>query len=129
MIMSETQSVIITVNGQAKRYSPQFQTSPDYERAWQNVLKNAYGHAEVRCLCRGVGAKRLAVKYYELGDAYALAKFSLSGPEHALDCQYYSIGGATLGPGNIGAGVLDVQTDGSVKVRLEIGLAVRDTST
>lgn len=126
--MSDTQSVVVTVNGQAKRYSPEFQTSPDYERSWQKVLKEAYGHADVRCLCRGVGAKRLAVKYYEFGNAYALAKFSLSGPEHAPDCQYHSIGGATLGPGDSGAGVLDVQQDGSVKIRLEIGLVVRDSA-
>jgi hypothetical protein len=127
--MSDTQSVVITVNGQAKRYSPEFQTSPDYERAWQKVLKEAYGHADVRCLCRGAGPKRLAVKYYEFGDAYALAKFSLSGPEHAADCQYYSVGGAGSESGGSGAGVLDVQLDGSVKIRLEIGMAVRDTAS
>lgn len=126
--MSDTQGVVITVNGQAKRYSPEFQTAPEYERSWQKVLKDAYGHADVRCLCRGRGAKRLAVKYYEFGDAYALAKFSLSGPEHAPECQYYSVGGAASGPGGDGAGVLDVQLDGSVKVRLEVGMSVRDTS-
>lgn len=127
--MSDTQSVVITVSGRAKRYSPEFQTSPEYGRSWQKILKEAYGHADVRCLCRGVGAKRLAVKYYEFGDAYALAKFSLSGPEHAPDCQYYSIGGATSGPGGSGAGVLAVQQDGSVKIRLEIGMVVRDSAT
>jgi hypothetical protein len=126
--MSDIQSVVITVNGQAKRYSPEFQTCPDYERSWQKVLKDAYGHADVRCLCRGVGAKRLVVKYYEFGDTYALAKFSLSGPEHAPDCQYYSIGSAASGPGGSGAGVLDVQQDGSVKIRLEIGMVVRDSA-
>jgi predicted RNA-binding protein with EMAP domain len=59
--MSDIQSVVITVNGNAKRYSAEFQTSADYERSWQKVLKEAYGHADVRCLCRGAGAKRLAV--------------------------------------------------------------------
>lgn len=127
--MSDTQTVVITVNGQAKRYSPEFQTSPEYEKSWQKVLKDAYGHAEVRCMCRGIGPKRLAVKYYEFADAYSLAKFSLSGPEHAADCQYYSVGGALAGPNGRGAGVLDVQPDGSVKIRLEIGFAVRDTTS
>jgi hypothetical protein len=52
----------------------------------------------------------------------------LSGPEHAPDCQYYSASGASSGPDGSGAGVLDVQQDGSVKIRLEIGMAVRDTA-
>lgn len=93
------------------------------------MLKDAYGLADVRCLCRGAGPNRLAVKYYEFSDAYSLAKFSLSGTEHAVYCQNYSIGGAAAGPVGNGAGVLDVELDGSVKIRLEIGLTVRDTAS
>lgn len=124
--MSDTQPVFITVNGQANRYSAEFQTSPEYERPWQTVLKNAYGHADVRCACRGIGPKRLAVKYYEFGDSYALAKFALTGHEHAGDCQFHSAGDGAAGAGGSGAGVLDVQTDGSVRIRLEIGMNVRE---
>jgi hypothetical protein len=127
--MSDTQPVFITVNGQAKRYSVEFQTLPDFERSWQKVLKEAYGHAEVRCGCGGPGAKRLSVKRYECSDSYGLAKFSLSGHEHATDCQYHSVGDGATGPGSNGAGVLDVQADGTVRIRLEIGMQVRDAIT
>jgi hypothetical protein len=124
--MSDIQSVFITVNGQAERYSVEFQTAPEFERPWQKVLKDAYGHAEVRCACRGTGPKRLAVKHYEGTGSFALAKFALSGHEHAPDCQHHSVGDAVGGPAGSGAGVLDVQGDGSVRIRLEIGRNVRE---
>jgi len=126
--MTDTHAVLITTGGKATRYSTEFQTSPEYQRAWQKVLRDAYGHAEARCACRGVaGPKRLAVKYYELGDSYALAKFALSGHEHAADCQYHSTGPGAGGADGSGAGVLDVQADGSVRIRLEIGMTVRES--
>jgi hypothetical protein len=124
--MSDTQGVLITVNGQTKRYSPEFQTNAEYEKSWQRVLKDGHGNAEVRCMCRGVGPKRLAIKYYEFSDSYSLAKFGLSGNEHSCDCQFYSAGSGAAGPGGSGAGVLDVQADGSVRIRLEIGINVRE---
>lgn len=124
--MSDTQGVLITVNGRTKCYSPAFQTNAEYERAWQQVLKDGYGHAEVCCTCRGVGPKRLATKSYEFSGSYALAKFGLSGNEHSADCQFYSANAGATGPGGSGAGVLDVQADGSVRIRLEIGLNVRE---
>lgn len=124
--MSDIHPVVITTNGQAKRYSVEFQTSPDFGRSWQKVLKDAYGLAEVCCQCRGGGPKRLAVKYYGSSDSFDLAKFGLSGYEHAADCKYFSAGDEASGPAGNGAGVLDVQPDGSVKIRLEIGMTVRD---
>jgi hypothetical protein len=127
--MSDTQSVFITANRQTKRYSVEFQTLPEFERSWQKVLKEAYGHADARCGCRGVGPKRLAIKRYEFSDSYALAKFALSGHEHAADCEYHSVGDGAAGPGGNGAGVLDVQADGTVRIRLEIGMTVRDAIT
>lgn len=127
--MSDTQPVFITANRQTKRYSVEFQTLPEFERSWQKVLKEAYGHADARCGCRGVGPKRLAIKRYEFSDSYALAKFALSGHEHAADCEYHSVGDGAAGPGGNGAGVLDVQADGTVRIRLEIGMTVRDAIT
>ena len=124
--MSDIQPVYITTNGQAKRYSGDFQTLSEYERPWQRVLKDAYGLADVRCACRGPGPKRLAVKHYEGSGAFALAKFALSGHEHAADCQYYSSSDGLGGTGGSSAGVLDVQADGSVRIRLEIGMTVRE---
>jgi hypothetical protein len=90
------------------------------------VLKNAYGHADDRCACRGIGPKRLALKYYEFGNSYALAKFALTGDEHVGDCQFHSAGDGAAGAGGSGAGVLDVQADGSVRIELEIDMNVRE---
>lgn len=124
--MNDIHPVVITTNGQAKRYSVEFQTSPDFGRSWQKVLKDAYRLAEVCCQCRGAGLKRLAVKYYGASDSFDLAKFALSGYEHAADCKYLNAGDQVNGPDGSRAGVLDVQPDGSVKIRLEIGMTVRD---
>ena len=122
--MTDVHAVTISLNGVAKTYSAGFQTDVQFSAGWQSVLKTAYGRAEVRCGCRGVGPSRLAVKYYE-SDKFSLAKFSLTGGQHASNCQYYSATSLQPGAGTNGAGVIDVQADGSVKIRLEIGLIER----
>jgi len=65
------------------------------------------------------------VKYDEGSDVFSLARFSLTGGQHAPDCQYYSAGPAQAGPGGDAEGVLDQRPDGSVKIRLEIGMLER----
>lgn len=124
--MTLTHSVTITLDDQCRTYTADFQTGERYAKSWQAVLKRAYKAAEVRCTCRGRGEKRLAVKYLAGSDQFFLARFGLSGAQHSVDCQYSSddiAGGAGVGQA---AGVVDVQRDGSVKIRLEIGLTMRD---
>lgn len=123
--MSDVHSVTISLNGTSKTYSAGFQTDAQFQTGWQSVLKTAYGRAELRCGCRGAGAKRLAVKYYEGSDQFCLARFSLSGAQHAQDCQFYSAGPLQSGPGGDSTGVIDQRPDGSVKIRLEIGMLER----
>jgi hypothetical protein len=124
-MMSDVYPVTITLNDRTQRYTPIFQVEAEFEQGWQSVLKAAYGRAELRCGCAGVGPKRLAVKYYEGADRYSLARFSRSGSQHSQRCQYYSAGAAQSGQGAYGAGVIDERPDGSVKIRLEIGVVER----
>lgn len=123
--MIDVHPVIITLNERTRTYTAGFQIDTQFESGWQSVLKTAYGRAELRCGCRGVGAKRLAVKYYEGSDQFSLARFSLTGWQHAQDCQYYSANPAQSGLGAYAQGVIDQRPDGSVKIRLNVSMLER----
>jgi hypothetical protein len=124
--MNDHHPVLIRSATGEKTYTAEFQTAEAFAKAWQGVLKRSYGNAEVRCNCRGHGEKRLAIKYYGGSDSFSLARFALTGQQHALDCQYFG-NDQVPGDDNGGStGVLDVQRDGSVKIRLEIGVKVKD---
>lgn len=71
-----------------KRYSPEFQSEQEYERGWQSVLAKAHaGHLEVRCTCSVTPAPLMYVRCKN--DAFHLARYPDSGPEHAPDCAHY----------------------------------------
>jgi hypothetical protein len=123
--MIDVHPVTITLNDKTQTYTTGFQTETKYESGWQSVLKAAYGRAELRCGCRGVGPKRLAVKYYEGSDQFSLARFSLTGGQHAQDCQFHSANPAQSGQGSYASGVIDQRPDGSVKIRLEVAMLER----
>ena len=65
------------------------------------------------------------MKYHEGSDLFSLARLSLTGGQHAADCQYYSANPAQSRGGGDNFGVIDQQPDGSVKIRLEIGMLER----
>lgn len=123
--MIDVHPVTISLNEKCQTYSSTFQTSEQFQAGWQSVLKTAYGRAELSCGCKGRGAKRLAVKYYEGSDSFSLARFSLTGGQHAQDCQYYSASPSQSGQCGDASGVIDQRFDGSVKIRLEIAVLER----
>ena len=123
--MSDLHTVTISLNDVIKTYSASFQTDAQFAAGWQSVLKAAYGRAELRCGCPGLGAKRLAVKYFEGSDQFSLARFGMSGGQHAPDCSFYSANPAQPGQRGDNPGVVDQRPDGSVTIRLEIGLIQR----
>lgn len=123
--MIDVHPVTITLNEKTQTYSAIFQTSGQFQNGWQSVLKIAHGRAELRCGCKGRGPKRLAVKYYEGSDSFSLARFSLTGGQHASDCQYYSASPEQSGEGGETTGVIDRRPDGSIKIRLEIAMRER----
>lgn len=123
--MNDVHPVTITLNENTQTYSAGFQTDEQFKNGWQSVLKSAYGRADLRCGCKGRGAKRLAVKYYEGSDVYSLARFSLSGGQHAPECQYYSASPTQAGGDGSTTGVIDQRPDGSIKIRLEIAMLER----
>ena len=127
-IMSNVHPVSITLTGVIKTYSTNFQTANQFQQGWRSALKAAYGRAEVRCGCSGMGAKRLAIKHYDDTDQFSLARFSMTGGEHASDCQFYSANSSQTGLGTTTINVVDPQADGSVLIRLEIGMVERETS-
>lgn len=123
--MSDVHPVTISLNEKKQTYSAAFQTNEQFQVSWQSVLKAAYGRAEVRCGCKGRGAKRLAVKYYEGSGVFSLARFSLTGGQHAPDCQFYSASLFQSGLGGDATGVIGQRPDGSVNIRLEIAIRER----
>ena len=123
--MVDVHPVTIELNGQRKTYTALFQTGEEFQPGWQSVLKAAYRHSELRCGCNGMGAKRLAVKHYDGSDSFALARFSLTGGQHAADCRFHGADPSQSGLGGYSAGVIDQRSDGSVKIRLEIGMLQR----
>lgn len=123
--MIDVHPVTITLNERTQTYSANFQTSEQFQSGWQSVLKAAYGRADLRCGCKGRGPKRLAVKYYEGSDIFSLARFSLTGGQHAPDCQYYSASPGQSGEGAETSRVIDQRHDGSITIRLEIAMLER----
>lgn len=125
MAMNDVHPVTVTLNDKTQTFSSSFQTDEQFQNGWQSVLKAAYGRADLRCGCKGRGSKRLAVKYYEGSDTFSIARFSLTGGQHAPDCQYYSANPAQCGEGGDTSGVIDQRPDGSIKIRLEIAMLER----
>lgn len=125
LTMVDIHPVSVLLSGTSRSYTASFQTDEQFHTGWQSVLKAAYGRADVRCACRGAGPKRLAVKYFEVSDAFSLARFSLSGGEHAPDCRFYSPSHSQSGLCADASGVIEQRPDGSVKIRLEIGMIER----
>lgn len=123
--MIDVHPVTISLNDKRQTYTASFQTGEQFQTGWQSVLKAAYGRAELYCGCKGRGAKRLAVKYYEGSDSFSLARFSLTGGQHAPDCQYYSASPSQSEQGGGSSRVIDQRPDGSVKIRLEIAMIER----
>lgn len=116
--------VRIYLGGEAKTYSPEFQTEPEFARAWKSVLKRAHGKAEVICLCPGRGAKRLAVKYISDLDIFYLSRFPESGHEHDPLCRYY--GAETNSTAHsTDRDAVERLSDGTLRIKLKVGLQER----
>lgn len=127
--MPNTYPVIVTYGEQSVRYSTEFQTEGEFGQKWKRVLESAHGKASVTCTCPGKGKKRLAIRHYPDGDTFGLARFPLSGAEHAKECRFYSPNPEMSGRGSYSIGVLEERPDGTMKVRLGIGLSKRDPAT
>ncbi|MGE8657009.1 MAG: DUF1173 family protein [Achromobacter sp.] len=117
--------VEFTVGGQVRPYSPQFQTEEQYAEAWKRVLLLSHGKAEVRCLCPGVGDKRLSIHSRSRSDRFHLARFPETGAEHSEDCVYYGVDAAMSGLGSYRRGVVQELDDGATKIKLKVGLQQR----
>lgn len=56
-IMIDVYPVTVSLNNKTTTYIAAFQTSEQFQKSWQSVLKTAYGRAELRCGCRGRGGR------------------------------------------------------------------------
>lgn len=111
---------------ESKDYSSEFQTSDQYRNGWQAVLKRAYSYAELVCLCYGTGSKRLAVRHYAGSDQFSLARFPNTGHQHCPECVFYAPDIDASGLACYQPGVLEELPSGAWKIRLALGLHVRD---
>lgn len=123
--MNNSYRVMVDLEGKTTAYSVEFQTEQRFAQAWQSVLKKAYAKKVVRCTCPGSGEKWLSVRYYEESDSFGLAKYPLTGAEHASECKFYAPNPAMSGMSGYQKGVIDEGTDGTSKIRLAIGLRKR----
>lgn len=114
----------VEVPGAQYPCSRTFQTDPARKDAWQGVLKKAYGQ-QAKCLCAGTGQKRLVIRHLKDGDQYVLARMAKSGPEHAVDCRYFSEAEHRSGLQSYVVGVVEEGDDDEVTVRLSHALQIR----
>jgi hypothetical protein len=120
--MSRTYGVNIEVPGEGlKHYRPDFQAE---NRAWKAVLIRARNGATVTCACPGQGAKHLAIRHFDDADLFTLARYPLSGDQHAQDCRFYSPNPKRSGLCGYQSNVVEEGPEG-ISVRLEIGLTRR----
>lgn len=122
-----TYPVEIGLGGQTRQYSVEFQSDPQYAFGWKKVLTMAHAKAVVRCLCPGAGEKRLSIHSRSNSDNFHLARFPYSGPDHSEDCIYYGTDPNESGLGAYKRGVVEELDDGSVKIKLKVGLQQRLT--
>ncbi|QCT95386.1 DUF1173 domain-containing protein (plasmid) [Stutzerimonas degradans] len=106
----------------AKRYSKEFQKDEGYAAPWQRVLSNGYGHAQTTCCCPGRGDRKLAIK--ERVGTYHLARFPLTGHEHANECRFYAPAPEHSGMQGYVKGVVQEGDDGQLRIKLARGIRI-----
>lgn len=120
--------VEISVGGQVRAYSPEFQTLEQHGAGWKQVLLMAHGKAQVRCMCGGPGERRLSIHSRSNSDRFHLARFPETGTEHSEDCVYYAADPTMSGMGSYRRGVVQELDDGATKIKLKVGLQQRPTA-
>lgn len=121
--------VCITFEDKSNRYPAEFQTLEEHKKEWKAALKAVYKTPAVVCCCYGIGPKQLAVRYYEKTDTFGLAKYGDTGDEHFPNCNYFALAPAKSGIGAYDSGVIDEQEDGTFKIKLGIGLSIKEPAT
>lgn len=124
--MSRIYTVAMTFpkDDQPKYVGTDLQTKPELAERWKNWIKKARtDNAAIRCCCPGTGKKRLSAKQRD--DTFFLAKYSNTGYQHSQDCQFYAPDPMRSGQSCYQQGVIEEAPDGSVRIRLAIGLTER----
>lgn len=129
--MGQTISPItITLGHETLRFSPRFQREPTNGDAWKRTLLHAHGQAVVRCCCRTDDhPRRLSIRYRSDSDTFYLARFPETGHEHDPECIYYSPDPESSGMSGYRRGVVEELADGGLRIKLEVGLQRRATTT
>lgn len=126
--MGKTYSVIIELPGQkATKFSSEFQTDNAFAKGWKATLTKAHRGGTVSCACPGKGSKLLAVRHYD-SDSFCLARYPLTGGEHGNDCRFYAPDPEKSGMSGYQKGVIEDGPNGTIKIRLEIGLKKKEPS-
>lgn len=107
--------------GTPTRYTPEFQSEQQYAAGWKATLTHAPKTSTVTCCCPGRGEKRLSIRHYD-SDTLGLARYPMTGPEHANDCRFYFPDAVKSGLSSYHHGVVEEAASGLVKIRLQITL-------
>ncbi|AOV18759.1 hypothetical protein BJI67_16085 (plasmid) [Acidihalobacter aeolianus] len=123
-------SIQIKYGDEIKVYRPDVQIELDNQGKWQPLLLRARAaKAEIHCLCRGRGERRLSPQRVGDSDRCHLRRYPGTGEHHALDCRHYGARAESNGRGSYEKGVIKDEKDGRVSVRLGNGLTPREPRT
>lgn len=111
-----------------RKYSPEFQSAPEYAKGWKSALQKGHGHATAYCHCPSKGDKPLAIRYREDNDSYHLARYPESGHLHHNECRFYSPAPERSGMAAYAKGVVEEGADGCFLVKLAHGIRVNEES-
>ncbi|MET3458057.1 DUF1173 family protein [Pseudomonas kilonensis] len=120
--MSEIYSV--EVPGAKSPCTKTYQTLAESADQWQLLLKNAHGK-QAKCLCKGNGSKHLNIRHLKVQKRYVLARYANTGPEHALDCRFFSEAEYRTGLQSYVEGVVVEGDEDDVTVRLSQAIQLR----
>lgn len=106
-----------------KKYSPGFQSLPEFAKGWRTVLSRAHGGV-AHCLCKPFTPelRKLSIKYTRSTDKYHLARFHGTESQHDTSCIFsQSYDGQTRGID--GGGDAVVNSYGEISISFHMGIS------
>lgn len=106
-----------------KKYSPDFQSLPEFAKGWRTVLTRAHGGV-AHCLCKPFmpELRKVSIKYTRSTDKYHLARFHGSEEQHDTDCVFAQAYGEHVNSDVAGVDAVR-KIDGGIAVSFHLGIS------
>lgn len=111
-------------------YSPEEQTSPSNELAWQTALRDAKTAERIpQCRCMRNSDNQLVIRHHQGSrEYYGLARYPKKGHTHHPKCRFYADKPELSGMQGYTTDVVEEQENGTFKIKLELDRQVRELS-